>query len=114
MKTIGQLIQQEIDDRDLSQRRVTDVLGASQQTISRWAAGEAVPASRYIPAIAAFLGMPEKKVRAMLTEQRADRVQAKRGIETRLALLEQTQAELRAAMRDLAAEVRELKRPRHA
>ena len=101
MTRLGEALATEIDRRDMSQREAAELLGTTQQTVSKWVNGETVPDTDYIPAIANFLRMSRTQTRDMIKGQRRERVQAKKADRSRLADLERGQVELRGRVDDL-------------
>jgi transcriptional regulator with XRE-family HTH domain len=57
--------------RTLSQREVGEIVGVSAALVSRWEADDGLPSEDHVAALAPFLGMPVKKLAAMLAADRA-------------------------------------------
>lgn len=88
-------------NRGISQREAAEQIGVTQQTFSRWRHGQLIPAPSSIPAIARFLGLPVKEVRAMHAAARREKNQQLRGIESRLENVEEFTRRLDAQMATL-------------
>lgn len=88
--TIAEAIRNEIDRRAISQVEAAALIGVRQQTISRWAIGELLPAPEYLPVLAKFLHVPVADVKQMRAGARRSRDIGARldQIENRLSRIE--------------------------
>lgn len=89
--TLGQALQNRLDERGDSQRVAAEAIGVSQQVFSRWVIGQTSPKAEYIPAIARYLGVTQAEVREMRTAPARPRHIAQRmdALEERMATIEE-------------------------
>lgn len=93
--SLGQALLAECKRRGISQAQAARDFGVHRQAFSDWVNGKRDPAKSYAPAIARFLRVPVKEVRATLTRPRADRITV---LEERVASLERALTALERAL----------------
>jgi|SRR5215467_6489603 len=73
-ENLGQALLAECKRRGISQAQAARDFGVHRQAFSDWVNGKRAPAKTYAPALARFLRVPVRDVRAMLARPRADRI----------------------------------------
>jgi transcriptional regulator with XRE-family HTH domain len=71
--SVSELLRDEIEKRDISQREAAEAMGVTQAAVQRWVSGESLPARDNVAAVARFLKKSQAEVKAMLTLARRDR-----------------------------------------
>lgn len=96
------LLARELSKRDLTQRQAAPILGVSQQNIGKWLRGPQRPSPENWPALAAFLGISEADLKAMLPPRNTmERVTLQRRVdelEARMDRLGMTVTNLRESL----------------
>lgn len=101
--TIGEALQAEVAQRQISHRSAGEILGCSQQAFSRWASGEDRPRPEYRVVLAHFLHLKLSDYDALWrasTKPRGDR-----GTAIKITKLEKEVEELRRLLVQIAAQV---------
>lgn len=69
--TFAEVLSAAREERGWSQQDLADHLGVSQPTVVRWSTGYTTPSDKQVPALARFLKLPARDVRALVDSARS-------------------------------------------
>lgn len=96
--TLGQALREEIERQGITHWQAAEIIGVSQQNLSKWVLDQYRPRPEHLPYIARFLRRPLREVRQLRANTRASTEDRLSRVERDLATVKETLAHIEALL----------------